>query len=184
MSLPASPWLNPPSVYASDPADRGRRVTYEISQTWLETHYLNRRRTPIFKLWAHVVGQLPPINNISKLARASLSPTLTTLEQAVSCYRGIRRPHGNERSGASVVVYALKPLISITYEPDMVCVAKAIRVPANTLLTVQVRPIDSLHDSAASIINGVVTRLEFVSSDARDALCPAGWFERYDSRLW
>lgn len=183
MSLPASGWLNPPHVMAPDPEDHAKLITLEISRTWIETLFFNRRRSPIFQVWAHVVGKLPPINNISRLAEASLSPSLITLSDSISCFRGVRRPHGSEEQGRSVIVYVLRPEVTIAYEPSMLCVATAFRVPVNTLLTIHVCPADSLQDSALSI-KGNVTRLEFVSGDERDARRPMDWFERYDSCLW
>jgi hypothetical protein len=67
------------------------------------------------------------------------------------------------------------------YESDMVCMAKARIVPAGVVLTVQVCPLERLQSDAGGI-QGIVTRLEFVTSSG-DGL-PTGWQSRYKTVLW
>ncbi len=139
MAIIEQEWLRPPDVSAPAPDNRQNQVKYWISDRWIRDCFSNFRRTPIFQTWAHVVGQLPPINNISKLADANPTPSLTTLNDAFACFRGLERPHDEELDGGSVVVYVLRPSISIDYESDMVCQAKARIIQPNLVLTVQVR---------------------------------------------
>lgn len=180
-AVPSQTWLRPPVVEAPDPDDRNKIVRYAVSQDFILGNFSIFRRSPIFWMWCHVVGELPPINNIDRVRRAVPTPTLTTLRDSVRCFRGLERPHDTERDGASVVVYVLQPLISIEYEGDMVCMAKAKIVPAGTVFTVQVCPVDRLHGDSNDI-QGTVTRLEFVTSGS-DGL-PAGWRNRYKTSLW
>ena len=72
-------WLRPPPVQAPSPDDRAKAVTYDISEHLTYTRPVCSRLSPIYWLWAHVVGELPPINNISRLSRGTVIPTLTTL---------------------------------------------------------------------------------------------------------
>ncbi len=170
-------------VPAPTPNDPQETFQYKVSPGFVRRNFENRKRTAIFQLWAHVLGRLPPINNIGRLASAEPSPTLTTLRDAIACFRGLKRPHDAEPDGASVLVYVLNPVISIEYFPDMVCLARAVRVPKNTVLTVQVRPDWPLQPSLEDI-NGSITRLEFVSSRDNDPTLPKGFDDRYEQLLW
>ena len=88
-----------------------------------------------------MVGDLPPINNIARVNRGNDVPTLMTLEESVACFRGVNRPYDDEAKGESVLVYVLNPVVTLEYIWDLVCIAKSVRVPSNTCLTVQVKPL-------------------------------------------
>jgi hypothetical protein len=176
-------WLSFPEVSAPSGLSRNVKHRYIVAPEFVERNAGISRNTPILQLWTHVVGQLPPINNISRLAGATPTPTLTTLLKAVGCFQGLKRPHDDEHDGDSVLIYVLNPLVTIAYHADMVCLAKAVTVPKNTVLTVQVRPKHPLL-TAESQLNGVVTRLEFVSSDASDPTMPVDHGTRYARLLW
>jgi hypothetical protein len=180
---PMEHWLTFPEVSAPCGLDRKAIHRYRVSPEFIERNASIGRNTPILQLWAHVVGKLPPINNISRLAGATPTPALTTLLKAVGCFQGLKRPHDDEHDGDSVLIYILNPLVTIAYHADMVCLAKAVTVPKNTVLTVQVRPKHPLL-TAESQLNGVVTRLEFVSSDASDPTMPVDHGTRYARLLW
>jgi hypothetical protein len=177
------PWLTLPDIFA--PSGASRRVVhqYRVSPEFVARSASISRNTPIMQIWAHIVGKLPPINNISRLAGATPTPTLTTLANSVGCFQGLKRPHDDEHDGDSVLIYILNPLVTIAYHADMVCLAKAVTVPKNTVLTVQVRPQHPLL-AAESQLNGVITRLEFVSSDALDPTMPVDHGTRYARLLW
>jgi hypothetical protein len=180
---PKHHWLALPPVSGPSALDRKIEHKFAISPEFVERNASISRNTPILQLWAHVVGKLPPINNVSRLATASPTPTLCTLANAVGCFQGIKRPHDDEHDGDSVAIYVLNPLVTIAYHADMVCLAKAVTVPKNTVLTVQVRPKHPLL-TAESQLNGVITRLEFVSSDASDPTMPVDHGTRYARMLW
>jgi hypothetical protein len=174
-------WLQFPPVVAPS-ADRGAEVFYEISEDFLGGHAGIGRRTPIFQAWAHLVGDLPPINNVARLARGPLPPTLCTLKDAVACFQGLQRPHDKEKNGESVLIYVLNPLVTVIFYPDLACLARAQKVPVGVVLTVQVRPHPPLLASQSQL-NGLVTRLEFVSS-APGVSLPADYETRYAKPLW
>ncbi|MCA1414485.1 hypothetical protein I6F30_25520 [Bradyrhizobium sp. NBAIM20] len=177
-----SDWLKFPDV--SGPAlNRKDKAWYRISPEFVQKNANIRRATPILQLWTHVVGQLPPINNISRLASSAPAPTVTTLTNSVALYQGLKRPHDDERDGDSVLVYVINPKVTLAYQTDMVCVARAVTLPKNTVLTVQVRPQHPLLE-AESQLNGVITRLEFVSSDPLDPMVPVDHGTRYARLLW
>lgn len=193
-------WLKPPLVLAPSPNDRGKLVRFEISNTFLRTLVTSRRITPIFWVWAHVIGELPPINNVSRLLQVDVVPSLTTLEQSIACFRGVKRPYDDEEEGESILVYVLNPTVSLDRDVNLVCPAKAVKVPSNTCLTVQVKPTTALHKSLSALnseptrffdltedaetIHGVVTRLEFISGTGDRPVLPRRYEERYHQRLW
>jgi hypothetical protein len=179
---PMANWLSFPDVSAPGIA-RNRQAKYRISPEFVQKNANVNRASPIIQLWTHVVGSLPPINNIARLAGSNPTPTLTTLQNSVGLYQGIKRPHDDERDGDSVLVYILNPLVSIAYQADMVCVARAVTLPKNTVLTVQVRPKHPLLEGESQL-NGVITRLEFVSSDPLDPTVPVDHGTRYARLLW
>ena len=96
---------------------------------------------------------------------------------------GVNRPYDDDDQGTSIVVYVLNLDASIIYDPDMVCVARATEVPANTPVTVQVKPIEPLQIGGMDIC-GKVTRIEFVPGDGGNPALPMGHSERYSERLW
>jgi hypothetical protein len=193
-------WLRPPPVGAPDPDDRAKTVTYDISEHLMYSLAGISRLSPIFQVWAHVVGELPPINNISSLARREITPTLTTLMDSVACFRGVKRPYDDEPEGHSVLVYVLNPRVTLDREPSLVCLAKAVIVPSDTCLTVQVKPVKALQpertpidtervtpvssDTAEDKIRGVVTRVEFVSGNGQTPVLPKRHDGRYNLKLW
>ena len=67
-------WLRPPVVLAPGPYDRGKLVRFGISRSMFMTLVTARRVSPIYWAWAHVVGELPPINNISRLLQVDVVP--------------------------------------------------------------------------------------------------------------
>ena len=78
-------WLRPPLVSAPDATDRNRSVVYFISDHFLDCQAAIFRHTPVFQMWVHVVGDLPPINNISSVLRGT-PPTICTLEDSVRAF--------------------------------------------------------------------------------------------------
>ena len=163
-------WLAFPTVRAPNTKLGEPNFTFVVSDIFIQRNSANNRTTPILQLWAHVIGQLPPINNIDKVAGSSITPTLLTLNDATACFRGINRPHDDEENGNSVLVYILNPKVSIQFEPSMTCQARSVVVPPNAVLTVQVRPTYG-GQATDQGVNGIVTRacrhLSHVSAQAR-----------------
>lgn len=102
---------------------------------------------------------------------------------AHACFQGVNRPYDTESDGGSVLVYVLQPKISIAYKASMACVARSVTVPEDTVLTVQIRPSSTLQKSQPGI-DGIVTRLEFVSSEGKANALPVDHDGRYSKQLW
>jgi hypothetical protein len=101
-------WLQFPPILAPSKTE----VRYGISEDFVGGHAGIGRRTPIFQVWAHLVGQLPPINNIGRLAHGPLPPTACTLKDSVACFQGLQRPHDKEPYGNSVLIYVLNTTLA------------------------------------------------------------------------
>lgn len=179
----AKHWLSPPNIVAPSPDDQSKRILLGISQEFVDRNAAVFRRTPVYQIWTHLVGELPPINNVSRLMDGDLPPTITTLNESVACFRGVNRPYDDEENGDSVLVYVLNPSVTVAYLGDLACMARAVKVPANTALTVQVRLRKSLQ-TAGDNIHGTVTRLEFVAGSGGQIILPAEHSERYAKLLW
>lgn len=192
-------WLELPIVQAPSPDDRDKLINFAVSDDYVDTLVGASRLTPIFQLWTHTVGELPPINNVSRLRQGAVIPTLTTLEQSVACFRGVKRPYDDEQNGESVLVYVLNPMVTVARDVSLVCLAKAVIVPSNSCLTVQVKPTAALQVQSAplnsdvtrsfgsvdaEIIHGVITRVEFVPGDGETPILPTKHEGRYQERLW
>jgi hypothetical protein len=96
----------------------------------------------------------------------------------------VKRPYDDEPAGESILVYVLNPEVTLEYVWDLVCVAKSVRVPSNTCLTVQVKPLKTPLRRENRDVEGVVTRLEFVSGDGGEPTLPKRFEDRYIEQLW
>lgn len=179
----SAPWLSPPNITAPDCTPEKAEIEYGISAEFPELASSGRRRTPLFQVWAHAVGQLPPLPNIVRFETKVHHPTLTTLHDAVACFKGVNRPHTGESDGDSILVYVLNPEVSIKYLPSMVCVAESLVVPKHTVLTVQVAPSGTLQETSSGV-SGILTRMEFVSSTPEEPQLPVNHADRYGQRCW
>lgn len=176
-------WLDFETTTAPNPVKDGEPLRVAMSPELIRMSGNILRATPVYQLWCHVMGKLPPINNIAKVESSEPKPTLTTLHDAVACFGGLQRPHDDEFDGRSVLVYVLTPTISLEYIPSMVCLARAFRVPTNTVFTVQVRPHFALQQEMDGI-HGLVTRIEPVFGTPETPHLPAKHDSRYGERFW
>jgi hypothetical protein len=180
-------WLRPPLVSAPSADDRSVSVAYTVSEDYMTTLRNVSRLSEIFQVWVHVVGEPPPINNISRIARSPVKPTLTTLADSVACFRGVKRPYTDQADGGSILVYVLNPTVTLERDVNMVCLARAARVPASAALTVQVVPVKQSSITAPQALpyQGIITRLEFVVGEGNAPVLPKGYTEeRYETQLW
>lgn len=178
-----SHWLEFPIVSAPGPLGRKEAVYYEISREYVATNARLRRRTPIFQLWAHVVGRLPPINNAHVILADPAVPTICTLHDSVACFQGVKRPLDADDDGNLMRAYILNPNVTIEYDPGLACVARTVQIPAGIIAMVLVKPILSLQKHGKSV-TAQVTRIEFVLKDEREPTLPKGVRDRFSQQLW
>jgi hypothetical protein len=117
-------WTTPPDVTGPSPHDPNRQMKFGISRSFLVRLAEKNQLSDIWQIWAHVVGELPPINNIRRVMSAQDAPTILTLNDATACFEGAMRPYDGERDGASVLFYVLKPKTTLISSVDMVCRAQ------------------------------------------------------------
>jgi hypothetical protein len=159
----------------------GARLRLRVSQEFIDRHFEISRLTPIFQLNAHVFGRLPNINLIKQVASSNPTTHLTTLDDAIACFEGIERPHDDERNGDTVLVYVIRPEVTIERRQSMACQAAAAVPPQSSVLTVLVRTNLDLHDDEGTI-DGCITRLEWVVA-GKDGL-PKSHETRYTTQHW
>jgi hypothetical protein len=182
-AAPEGHWSNPPIVEAPCHSDRSKPVRYGISDDLTGVRTRNFRHTPLFMVWAHLIGELPPINAIGKLADSEITPTLCTLADATACFQGVQRPHSREPNGDNVLTYVLKPKVTIEFASDMACLARAVSPSVAFALTVQVVLAQTLHDEIKGV-TGLITRIEAVACDLGDPTLPVEYQDRYRMRCW
>jgi hypothetical protein len=180
---PEGHWSRPPNIEAPCYSDRSKTVRYGISDDLTGARTRNFRHTPLFMVWAHLLGELPPINAIGKLAESEITPTLSTLADATACFQGVQRPHSKEANGDNVLTYVLKPRVTIEFASDMACLARSVSPPVAFALTVQVVLAETLHDEVKGV-SGLVTRIEPVACDLDDPALPVEYRDRYRTRCW
>ena len=176
-------WYDPPLVTAPSYLDRAKTMTLGISDDLTGARTRNFRHTPLFMFWAHIVGELPPINAIQFLADSDPTPTLLTLHDAVACFQGIQRPHLLEDNGDNVLVYVLRPQVTIEFASSMACLARAVQPAIQFALTVQVVLAEALQNCPTNV-DGIITRIEAVACDANDRDLPVEYGTRYRRRCW
>ncbi|MEQ8867939.1 MAG: hypothetical protein RLN94_22215 [Roseovarius sp.] len=152
-----------------------------VSQEFVDRHFEVNRLTPIFQLNAHVFGRLPEINLIDQVQKSDPTTHLTTLHDAIACFEGIERPHDDEKNGDTVLVYVLRPTVTIERKPSMACQAAAAVPPKSSVLTVLVRTNQDLHDDCGQV-DGCITRVEWVVAGI-DGL-PKSHETRYTTQHW
>jgi hypothetical protein len=175
--------FQPPHVVAPSPAGDGSMVELEISDGTLEKIIRAQLRVPLFQCWAHLVGEIPPVNNGFKLLVDNPGCEPAALRDACACFKGVRRPYGNEDYGDDVFVYVISTRYTVTWRPDMACVAEIVEAPEGTVMTVQVRPASALQPQDSSVW-GVITKWEFVGASTEHPDLPDYFDERYNERLW
>lgn len=181
--MPGTSWYDPPTVTGPSPHSRSERLTFLASDDLTGARSRNFRHTPLFMFWAHIVGQLPPINAVGYLAESDPTPSLLTLDDAVACFQGIERPHLKEDNGDNVVVYVLKPQVTIEYAASMACLARSVKPSVPYALTVQMVLAEALHITPKGI-HGIITRIEAVACDGNDPNLPVEYGTRYRRRCW
>jgi hypothetical protein len=183
MEEQVSEWRTPPPVDAPCYENRDNVCRFGISKDITRFGQGNWRRSPLYQVWAHLHGKLPPFNNSHVALGDGVDVTFCTLMDATACFQGIERPIAQENNGESVLVYVLKIAGTLIYQPRMTAPIQGFPVPEKTLLTVVVRLKDSLLSIDKSL-DGIVTRLEPVRCDPNNGDLPFEYETRYRKRCW
>ena len=151
-------WTEFDTFSAPNPKEGADPLRLSLSPELISLNENVQKATVLYQAWCHLLKALPPINNIGRIEKTKPSVSLTSLHDAVACFAGVQRPHDDEKNGQSVLIYVLNPTISLEYSPSMVCLARAVEVPSNSVLTVQVRPNFPVNDGNDGV-NGLVPRV-------------------------
>lgn len=178
--------LEPPLVIAPSPLGDGQTIQLEISKSTWAKYIKAQLRLPILEAWAHLVGETPPVPNSFKMALDAPNCVPTSLANACACFKGVRRPYGEEDAGDDVHVYVISTPFTVGWsdaKDRMACVAAIKPAPEGVVMTVQVRPSSALQPTNSDVW-GTITKWEFVGACAEHPELPSDYNERYNERLW
>jgi hypothetical protein len=188
---PTPKWRNfPKSLVARSPFDREEVAHFRLAQQDIEKAAKHGRRQPILDCWSCVVGLPPPVPNISSVGSALRTVSLLSLRDAHACFRGVKRPVGDDDTGWDMVVYISKPQWFFEFEPSLACIAKLTKAPDDLVFATCVRldnPRGESYEEGTkkrAPARGVITHWEFVEADPSDKNLPCGHKERFRRRLW
>lgn len=175
----------PPLVLGPSPFARSLRINYRLAVGDVRRALGEHRRQPVLDLWSLVLGQLPPVANISRYSDLEAQLKAQAIENAHAAFRGVRRPVGDDPHGFDHVVFITSPRVHFRYEPDMVCMVKPEEIPDDVVLATYVQlDFPEGRPSAAKTkvpVGGVITHWELVE---RDGEVPVRSKERYRKQLW
>ncbi len=188
----SSSWLQLPAT-AIGRAHQSRDILmpYRIAQEDARKALQAGQKQPLLNLWSGVIGEIPPVPNAEKkYAHLACAVKRGSLVMANACFRGLKRPVGDDDRGFDVVAFVTKPTVLFTYDPSQVCVIKPMEIPSDMVMVTYVR-LDvrggrtnaRVTDPDASV-GGCIIRWRLVESDPANALLPVDFKERYRRHLW
>jgi hypothetical protein len=188
----SSGWLDLPRLVLARHFQNPKEIiSYRVSTIDIQKLHTARRRQPIFELWSIVVGEPPPVDNVSYAISRAPNHKLISLSDAHACFRGVRRPIGEDERGWDVLAYVSKPRWFFAFRPHMVCQAEVAVVPSDLVFVTYVIldwPAQASNSRAAAgqrpSAQGVIVRGEFVEADPLEPDLPADFRERYRKRQW
>jgi hypothetical protein len=173
-----------PLIEAPDPDDHTKTIKLEIATSTIEKLVVAKRRTQLFEAWAHLVGDMPPVNNAELVRRTEYNhASFATIRDAFACFQGVRRRYADNDVGSNVYVFVISTAYTVRWQSDMRCVANIVKATAGTVLTVQAKKADSLQGCSESVW-GAITKWEFINADREQPGFPDSYGDRYDRLLW
>lgn len=173
-----------PTVIAPCPMGTGETVKLMVSPSTVEKFVGTRRFTDIFQAWAHLVGEMPPVNNAELIRRTEhQNDTIVALCDAHACFKGVKRRYDQDDDGKEIYVYVIATPFTVRWQRSMVTAAGVYASPDSTLLTVQVKPRLALQECDESLW-GAIVKWEFVDADQERPDFPQRYDTRYDALVW
>lgn len=109
----------PTVVLARSPNSRKDLVAYRLATGEARRALDNNRRQPVYDLWSGVLGVPPPqAGASSKLPNGGIVQ-LHGLGTAHACFRGIKRPVGDDEHGFDYLAYVHRAPFRFEYHPSM-----------------------------------------------------------------
>ncbi|HZG31023.1 MAG TPA: hypothetical protein VE079_21440 [Ensifer sp.] len=190
--LRAPAWRDIPStVLARSVTSRELAAFYRVAQADVQKALEANRRQPLLDLWSSVLGEIPPFPNAQEKwgTTMKVSP-LVAMADAHACFRGLKRPMGNDDRGYDCYAFVSKPTRRFVYEPSMACCIKLVDVPADLVHITYVRcdfPLGRpprIEDAETAGNLGIVTHWHFVEADQSEPNLPVDHKNRYRQRIW
>jgi hypothetical protein len=184
-------WRDIPStVLARSITNREIASFYRVAQNDVQKALDANRKQPLLDLWSAVVGEIPPFPNANAKWGKHLKVTpLVSMADSYACFRGLKRPMGDDDRGFDCYAFVSKPTHRFVYEPSLACGIKLMDVPSDLVHITYVRcdhpqgrTRASGNDVGGSV--GVVTHWHFVEADPADQSLPAESSNRYRQRIW
>lgn len=173
-----------PDVFAPSPDNPDDVIKLAVSQSTIEKLVVARRRTDIFQAWAHLVGEMPPVNNAELVRRTEHGDCkISSLAESHACFKGVHRRYDQDDNGSDVYIYVIDTPYTVRWQSDLRTVAGIYPTPDGALLTVQVRSRAALHDCQEGIWGGI-TKWEFVNACKERTEYPEGFDNRYGKLVW
>jgi hypothetical protein len=182
-----SAWLDiPQTILGLSPESNQAQSGFRISTEGVRKALDVGNRQPLLDLWALVMGEIPPVNSARIKWKNSLSES-QSFSSAVACFRGIKRPVGNDDTGFDTYAYVTRPRTTFKYAPSMSCIIAPVAIPEDIVCVTCVRfdqpfrrPIRS---GDKMLSRGVITHWELVEADPVAGL-PIEWQTRYRKQMW
>jgi hypothetical protein len=186
-----SPWLDfPQTVIARSPFNKEQPVFFRFAKNDIQKALSLGRRQPILDAWSMIWGKPPPLPNISRLLPRLDACPLSSIQTAHACFRGVKRPVGEDDRGFDVVVMISRPRWMIASQPSLVCVGELVPVPNDVVFATYIKldqpPVGRLGVAIdTTMIRGVITHWHFIEAEiVGDEILPVEHKERYRKRLW
>jgi len=177
-------WLDFPSmVAAKSPWNRDVACSLRVSAEMASKSARVGRKQPAFNFWSLIKGKAPPVLNVRAGEKGKRADeNLVGVDAAHACFRGLKRPLGDQDSAENYVVYVLKPQFLYRYRPSLACLAEKVAVPDCMVFVVYAKLDVPVNKEA--LIQGVITHWDFVLHSEDDRLLPEDHQTRYAERLW
>jgi hypothetical protein len=180
----------PTAVLTRSPFSRDAIVGFRLATEDARKALDNNRRQPIYDLWSAVLGHVPPQTGASLDLPDGSIASLSGVATAYACFRGIRRPAGDDTAGYDFFAYVHKAEYTFKFEPSMSRCVKLVRVPDDLVFVTHMkldypegRPYgkNAFKDAA---VKGVITHWGFVEADPRNPMMPINHETRFRRRVW
>ncbi|MEC5324760.1 hypothetical protein [Aurantimonas sp. A3-2-R12] len=188
-----SKWQTLPQIVPGrSPFDKATLVGYRLGQISIKKALESGRRQPLFDAMCMIVGQPPGVPNISRWTRDDIYRPLTPFAKAHACFRGLKRPIGEDDRGFDTFAFITKPEWTFEAVTNMVCVAEPYRIPPDLVFVTYVR-LDQparaeLYEKTRQFrefpVKGMITHWGLVECDPTDPLLPIGHGDRYRRKMW
>ena len=166
-----SPWLDfPKTVISRSPFNKDQAVFFRFAKNDVQKALLLGRRQPILDAWSMIWGKLPPIPNITRLLPKLEACPLTSILSSHACFRGVRRPVGEDDRGFDMVVLISRPRWMIAHQPSMACIGELVPVPDDLVFATYIKLDQPLVGRLGiaidtTSIRGVITHWQFVEAE-------------------